>query len=79
MSQFAPLLFCSLLNMHDLRFKDKEYLAPISTYISIIVLIFVSAVLFLLFLMVWRKTKILNKEQVMDFSRDYSVLLDSLK
>ncbi len=65
--------------MHDLRFRDKEYLAPTSTYISIIVLIGVSAVLVLLFLTVWRKTKILNKEQVTEFSRDYSVLLDSLK
>jgi hypothetical protein len=65
--------------MYDLRFRGKEYLALISTYISIIVLIGVSTVLVLLFSTVWLKTRILNKEQVTEFSRDYSVLADSLK
>lgn len=65
--------------MYDLRFRGKEYLALISTYISIIVLIGVSTVLVLLFSTVWLKTRILNKEQVTEFSRDYSVLVDSLK
>ena len=65
--------------MHDLRFRGKEYLALISTYISIIVLIGVSTVLVLLFLTVYRKTKNLNKEKLNEFQNDYSVLVDSLK
>ena len=65
--------------MYDLRFKDKENLAKISSYISIIVLISVISGLLLIFAKVCRLTTNLNREKVIEFKINYSVLTESLK
>lgn len=79
MSQFAPLYFCSILNMYDLRFSDKMYKAIISSYISVMISIGAISILALLFFKVYRVTKNLNKEKLAEFKNDYSVLVESLK
>ena len=79
LSQSAPLFFCSLLNMYDLRFNDKENLGKISSYISMIVLISVISALLLIFERVFLFTRNLNREQVTEFKINYSVLTESLK
>jgi hypothetical protein len=79
LSQAAPLFFCSLLNMYDLRFKDFENLAKISSYISMIVLISVISALLLIFGKVCLFTRNLNREQVTNFKINFSVLTESLK
>ena len=79
LSQAAPLFFCSLLNMYDLRFNDKENLVKISSYISMIVLISVISALLLIFGKVCALTRNLNREKVTEFKINYSVLTESLK
>jgi hypothetical protein len=79
LSQAAPLFFCSLLNMYDLRFQDNENLPLISSYISMIVLISVICALLLIFGRVCLFTRNLNKEQGTEFKINYSVLTESLK
>ena len=68
-----------MLNMYDLRFRDKENVGAISSYISVIVFFGVCCVLVLLFVKVLRLTTNLNEEKVIEFNRDYSVLVESLK
>jgi hypothetical protein len=65
--------------MYDLRFTDKENLAKISSYISMIVLISVLCALLLIFAKVCRLTTNLNREKVIEFRINYSVLTESLK
>jgi hypothetical protein len=62
--------------MYDLRFKDKENLGKISSYISIIVLISVFSAMMLIFAKVCRLTANLNGEQVIEFKTNYSVLTE---
>ena len=65
--------------MYDLRFKDKENLAKLSSYISMIVLISVISALLLIFIKVCLLTRNLNRERLTEFKINYSVLTESLK
>ena len=65
--------------MYDLRFKDKENLGIISSYISIIVLISVITALLLIFTKICHLTANLNREKVILFKINYSVLTESIK
>jgi hypothetical protein len=67
-----------MLNLHDLRFKDNEYLGLISSCISVIVLFGASTVLVFIFLRVRRLTPNLNEDQIIEFNLHYSVLVESL-
>jgi hypothetical protein len=65
--------------MLDLRFKDEEKVPKISSKISLIVLISLISALTLIFGKVWRLSRNLNREKVIQFKINYSVLTESLK
>jgi hypothetical protein len=62
LSQFPPLFLSSVLNMHDLRFKDPQNVTKVSSYISVIAIIAVSIALLLMFFKVWRLTRNLSPQ-----------------
>jgi hypothetical protein len=64
LSQFPPLLLCSIINMLDLRLIDEEKVPIISSKISIIILVCLIIVLTLIFGKVWIVSRDLNKEKV---------------
>jgi hypothetical protein len=63
--------------MYDIRFLDKEILAKVSSFISVVVLVASITVLSILFLKLYRHTEKLNdKESMIEFKNNYSVLVD---
>jgi hypothetical protein len=62
--------------MLDLRFKDEEKVSIKSSIISIILLISVISVMALIFGKVWEISRNLNKEKVILYKINYSVLTE---
>ncbi len=65
--------------MLDIRFRNKEYLAFISSSISIFALISLITVLVLIFAKIYRLTKNLNKEKATELNSNYRGLTETLK
>jgi hypothetical protein len=62
--------------MLDLRFKDGEKVSIISSIISIMLLISVISAMALIFGKVWEISRNLNKEKVIQYKINYSVLTE---
>ena len=62
--------------MLDLRFKDEEKVSIISSIISIMLLISVISAMALIFGKVWVISRNLNKEKVILYKINYSVLTE---
>jgi hypothetical protein len=62
--------------MLDLRFKDEEKVSIISSIISIMLLISVISAMALIFGKVWEISRNLNKEKVILYKINYSVLTE---
>jgi hypothetical protein len=62
--------------MLDLRFKDEEKVSIISSIISIMLLISLISVMALIFGKVWEISRNLNKEKVILYKINYSVLTE---
>jgi hypothetical protein len=62
--------------MLDLRFKDEEKVSIISSIISIMLLISLISAMALIFGKVWEISRNLNKEKVILYKINYSVLTE---
>ena len=90
LSQFTPMMMCSLINLYDvsetynqyliqIRIKKEQRVAEVSFLFSAATLAVLLLALLCIFIKVWRLTKNLNIDSIKKFNLNYSQLTDGLK
>jgi hypothetical protein len=70
---------CGLINFYDIRFNDRDIVSFVSGLLAYIILPVIGIALSLIFLKVWRLTRNLNEETIIEFKSQYLILTESLK
>jgi glycerol-3-phosphate acyltransferase PlsY len=79
LSQFSPLLMCSLINLYDLRFNGGNAVTLVSGFLACSVLLVLLVALSIIFFKVYNLSRILNKESIQSFMLECPELTESLK
>ena len=72
-------MFCSLINLYDLRFKDAFIAEKISSGLALAILMTLSMVLILLFFKICKIYKNLSEESIIEFKEKFSKVIENLK
>ena len=70
---------CGIINFYDIRFNDRDIVSFVSRLLACIVLPVIGLALSSIFLKVWRLTRNLNEETIIEFKSQYPILTESLK
>ena len=72
-------MFCSLINLYDLRFKDALIAERLSSGLALVILMSLLLVLILLFLKICKISKNLSEESIKEFKINFSKVIENLR